>query len=144
MAKRTQRLVHLAGSITLAALLVLPGIQASQASALDDMLTSYQQAGAGNFSAIRGKEFWATKHSSAAGGPPRSCSTCHSNDLTRVGKHARTGKPIKPMAPAVNPERLTDVKKMKKWLHRNCKWVLGRTCTAQEQGDILIFISTFK
>ncbi len=126
--------------IALTMLFITP---ASHASQLDDLLNSYRQAGASAFSAQRGKEFWAAKHAAKDGGPARSCSACHSNDLTRVGKHIRTGKAIKPMAPSANPARLTKVKKMKKWLHRNCKWVLGRSCTAQEKGDILTFIKTY-
>ncbi len=127
--------------IALAALTIT---SASHASQLDDLLNGYRQAGASDFSAQRGKEFWATKHAAKNGGPARSCSACHSNDLTRVGKHIRTGKAIKPMAPSVNPARLTKAKKMKKWLHRNCKWVLGRSCSAQEKGDILMFIKTYQ
>jgi len=125
-------------------LILLFAAPSSRASDLDNLLNSYRQTGATTFSAQRGKEFWATKHAAKNGGPARSCSACHSNDLTRTGKHIRTGKAIKPMAPSANPARLTKAKKMKKWLHRNCKWVLGRSCSAQEKGDILTFISTFK
>jgi len=126
------------------AMMMMLSAQSALASPLDALLNSYQAEGAAQFSAQRGKQFWATKHADKKGGPARSCSACHSNDLTRMGKHIRTGKVIKPMAPSVNAARLTKARKMKKWLHRNCKWVLGRTCTAQEKGDILTFIKTFK
>jgi hypothetical protein len=44
------------------------------------------------------------------------------------------------MAPSVNAERLTEAKKMDKWFLRNCKWTLGRACTAQEKGDVLMWL----
>jgi len=119
-------------------------VPAARASNLDDLLQLYQQSAGRPFSAENGKAFWTTKHTPVAGEPSRSCADCHSANLDNTGKHIRTGKPIKPMAPAVNPERLTDTRKMEKWLLRNCKWVLGRECTAQEKGDVLTFIKNFK
>ncbi|HCS12500.1 MAG TPA: hypothetical protein DIW28_01710, partial [Zetaproteobacteria bacterium] len=44
-------------------------------------------------------------------------------------------KRIEPMAPSVNPERLTDPAKIEKWFGRNCEWTIGRDCTAQEKAD---------
>jgi hypothetical protein len=44
------------------------------------------------------------------------------------------------MAPSVNPERLTDQRKITKWFKRNCKWTLGRECTHREQGDVLAYL----
>ncbi|MCP4267412.1 MAG: DUF1924 domain-containing protein, partial [Candidatus Brocadiaceae bacterium] len=66
--------------------------------------------------------------------------TCHGSDLNQAGKHVRTNKLIKAMAPSANPERYTKVKKIKKWFLRNCKWTLGRECTAQEKGDVLAYL----
>ena len=65
----------------------------------------------------------------------RSCTTCHGTDQAKPGRHQRTGKVIESMAPSVNPQRLTDVAKIEKWFVRNCKWTLGRECSAQEKGD---------
>lgn len=45
------------------------------------------------------------------------------------------------MAPSANPERLTDVRKIEKWFKRNCKWTLGRECSAQEKTDLLLYIN---
>jgi len=47
---------------------------------------------------------------------------------------------LSPMALSVNPERFTDAKKIEKWFHRNCTWVLGRVCTAQEKSNILSYL----
>ncbi len=116
----------------------------AQAAPLDNLLNNYKQAGATDFSAERGKTLWTTKHAAKDGGDARSCSSCHTADLSVSGKHIKTGKVIKPMAVASNSERLTKERKMKKWLLRNCKWVMGRLCTPQEKGDILTFINTFK
>jgi hypothetical protein len=44
------------------------------------------------------------------------------------------------MSPVVNPDRLTDPKKIKKWFRRNCKWTLGRECTAAEQADVIDYL----
>jgi len=49
---------------------------------------------------------------------------------------------IDPMALSVNPERYTDPDKIEKWFLRNCKWTLGRECTAQEKGDVLTYLGS--
>jgi hypothetical protein len=121
-------------------LLLLP--LAAQADAVSELVGQYQGQGAGGFSASAGEAFWNKEHMDAKSGKMRSCTGCHSADLTAVGKHARTGKEIKPLAPSVNPKRLTDVKKIEKWFKRNCKWTLGRECTPQEKGDVLAFIKS--
>jgi len=88
----------------------------------------------------RGEQLW--KQESRTAGKPRSCVTCHTSDPRKGGRHARTGKPIKPMAPSVNPERLSDPKKMAKWFKRNCKWTLGRVCSDQEKADIISYLKS--
>ncbi len=71
----------------------------------------------------------------------RSCTSCHTDSVYVNGRHERTGKIIEPMAPSVNPQRLTSRKKINKWFFRNCKWTFGRECTSQEKGDILLWLS---
>lgn len=126
----------------LAGLLFLACAAASvNASTLDDMLKKYQSEGAGPFSAASGEKFWHTDHPDPKDPAKiRNCSTCHGKDLTKKGKHVRTGKVIDPMAPSVNKERFTKEKTIKKWFKRNCKWVLGRECTPQEKGDVLSYL----
>ena len=89
-----------------------------------------------------GAAAWTTEHPQAGAAPARSCASCHGPDLTKTGRHAKTGKPIEPLAPSVNPERLTDPKKVEKWLYRNCRWPLGRECSAAEKADFLAFIAS--
>jgi formate-dependent nitrite reductase cytochrome c552 subunit len=100
----------------------------------------YQTKGAGPFTADAGKTMWT--RITAREGKQRSCATCHNSDLKSVGKQANTGKPIKPLAPSANAERLTRKAEVEKWFNRNCKWTLGRACTPQEKGDFLAFIVT--
>ena len=110
------------------------------ANPVDELLAKYRLQGADAFSAEAGKILWHQGFTQT--GKIRKCTTCHTNDLHKTGKHARTGKAIKPMAPSVNPERLTKLKKIRKWLKRNCKWTLGRECTPQEKGNILIYLQS--
>lgn len=107
--------------------------------ATDSLLATYKAEGATDFSAQRGRKNW-TRESKHESGKMMSCTTCHGDDLGKEGKHYKTGKVIKPMAPSVNAERFTDAKKIEKWFRRNCNDVWSRKCTAQEKGDILIFL----
>ncbi len=117
-------------------------VSAAQAAVVDDLLAEYrQQAAGGEFSAERGRALWDKPFPDPKQpGKTRSCSLCHGNELRQGGKHVRTGKAIKPMAPSVNSARLSDARKVRKWLKRNCKWTLGRECTPQEKGDLLTFL----
>jgi len=94
------------------------------------------------FSAKDGDKLWHQKNT-GPDGKERDCTMCHGKDLTKSGKHVRTGKVIKPMAPSVNSKRFTDIHKVEKWFRRNCKWTLGRECTDQEKGDVLKYLSQF-
>lgn len=123
-----------------ASLFMLGGL--AQADTVDDRLAAYQAEGAGPFDAAQGKAMWTKTFNPSGADKPRSCSTCHTDNLTVNGKHARTGKAIKPLAPSVNPERLTDAKEIEKWFGRNCKWTMGRACTPQEKGDFLSYLRT--
>lgn len=112
----------------------------SQASVVAEQQAAYAASGAGAFSAQKGEQMWQREVVNAKDGRVRSCTTCHGRDLRLEGKHAKTGKVIKPLSPAVNSERLSDAKKIHKWFKRNCKWTWGRECTPQEKGDFLSFI----
>jgi hypothetical protein len=104
-----------------------------------DFLASFAaQAKADNaafsgFDPSRGEQFFKSRH-----GGDWSCSTCHTENPTAMGKHCVTEKAIEPMAPSVNPQRFTNPEKVEKWIKRNCKDVVKRECTAQEKGDVLV------
>lgn len=104
--------------------------------AVVSLLAEFEADSERPFSAIEGDRTWHTIEPN-----DRSCMSCHSESLYVRGRHERTGKVIEPMAPSVNPNRLTEVKKIRKWFLRNCKWTFGRECTAQEKGDILLWLS---
>jgi hypothetical protein len=87
------------------------------------------------FDGQRGEQFFKSPH-----GGDWSCSTCHTDNPTAMGKHTVTQKDIEPMAPAVNSARFTDVEKAEKWFKRNCKDTIKRECTAQEKGDVLTYL----
>lgn len=108
----------------------------------DGLLDTYRAKGAGPFSAEAGQAAWTRKFQSAKSPTTRSCSSCHGIDLRQAGKHVRTGKIIKPMAVSVNPDRLSDQRKVKKWLRRNCRWTMGRECSTQEKGDLIQFLGS--
>jgi hypothetical protein len=112
----------------------------ASADPVEDLLQQFKAQGAGNFSVAAGEQLWDRAVTDPKTGEVRRCSLCHSNDLRRIGKHATTGKQIEPLAPSVNHERLADKAKIEKWLARNCKWTLGRECTPQEKGDVLVMI----
>jgi len=99
--------------------------------------TSARQEAAGfaGFSAQRGAAFFKTTH-----GREWSCASCHTQNPTTPGRHAKTDKPITPLAPAANAERFTRPDKVEKWFRRNCNDVLGRACTASEKGDVLAYL----
>ena len=126
--------------VTLSGLIQLysSGIYAS--TAIDTMFNSYKEQKVTEFDAKVGQQLWNQNFTSNKAGQSRSCASCHTSDPAIAGKHAKTGKLIKPMAPSINTERLTDVKQMQKWFSRNCKWTMGRECSPQEQGDVLMYL----
>ena len=94
-----------------------------------------EAAGFAGFSAQRGAAFFKTTH-----GREWSCASCHTPNPTATGRHAKTDKPIAPLAPSANAERFTRPDKVEKWFRRNCNDVLGRACTASEKGDVLAYL----
>ena len=117
----------------------------AQAQTTDEILAKFKKDAKADmptfsgFSPARGEQFFKQKH-----GNELSCSSCHTDNPAAAGKHAKTGKAIKPMAPAANAERFTDPKKVAKWFKRNCNDVLDRACTPQEKGDVLAYLLTVK
>ncbi len=90
-------------------------------------------------SAERGRVFFTSRH-----GGEWSCASCHGNPPTAGGKHASTGKPIDPLAPAFNPKAFTDTARVDKWFRRNCNDVLKRECTAAEKADVLVWLASLR
>lgn len=105
------------------------------------LLQVYASQGATEANAEQGKHLWQKTFQSKSEFSKRSCASCHTENLSVTGKHIKTNKLIKPMAPSANSERLTDKKKIEKWFKRNCKWTMGRECTAQEKASFLLYIN---
>ncbi len=99
-------------------------------------LDTYRDQGVGQASAWRGGELW------YASNDGRGCTSCHGANPMNIGKHAKTGKSIEPMALSVNPGRYQSAKKIEKWFLRNCKWTFGRECSLQEKADILTWLAS--
>jgi cytochrome c553 len=108
---------------------------------LNKLLQAYATQGANTADAEQGKQLWQKTFKADGEFSERSCASCHTRDLSVIGKHVKTNKTIKPMAPSINPERLSNSKKVMKWFKRNCKWTLGRECTAQEKSNLLLYIN---
>lgn len=101
---------------------------------VSQMLVELRSQSSQDFTAEAGRAVWFRSEKN------RSCTSCHTDAATVSGRHERTGKIIEPMAPSVNPDRLSDRKKIDKWFLRNCKWTFRRECTAQEKGDVLVWL----
>jgi hypothetical protein len=88
----------------------------------------------------RGEALYRSRN--AANKDAASCSTCHTDDPTRPGRHVKTGRAIEPMAVSANPKRFTDAEKVEERFTRDCQSVLGRACTAVEKGDYVAFMAS--
>ena len=109
--------------------------QAGDATTTEAQLQRWTAEAGTPGNAERGRTFFTTKH-----GGEWSCSSCHNAPPTTDGKHASTGKPIAPMAPAFNAKAFTDAAKVDKWFRRNCKDVVSRECSAAEKADVLAYL----
>ena len=116
------------------------GAQALAADTSPAQQLSQWSAAAGRpGSTEQGQVFFNNKH-----GGQWSCASCHGTPPTGDGKHASTGKAIKPLAPAFNPETFTDSARVDKWFRRNCKDVLSRECSAAEKADVMAYLISLK
>jgi len=118
---------------------LLTALQAAADSSVSANLLAGYRADAGkDFTAARGEQLFRARHGE------NSCTSCHTDNAKAAGKHAQTGKLIEPLAPVVNPARLSDPAKVEKWFKRNCNDVLKRACTAQEKGDFMTYLLSIK
>lgn len=127
----------------LIALALMAGTAAAQAETPRQILDGYvaqataQQA---NFtpSISRGYAFYRQRFGHNETLP--SCQACHTDNPAQPGRHAVTGKGIRPLAPVANGERLSDPARVEKWFGRNCREVVGRACTPAEKADFVQFL----
>lgn len=90
------------------------------------------------FSAESGRWLFENRHATGKPDTP-SCISCHDSNPVLSGQ-TRAGKAIEPMAISKSPDRYSDNAKIEKWFGRNCRSVLGRTCTAEEKGNFLTYM----
>jgi len=151
------------------ALLLLGGVfltTGTMAATPEEMLAAYRAAAATapgfkGLSSERGRQFYLRRHQGPNG--EHACASCHGPDPTQeMAGHSgnvraecpachitppdpATPRPgarteILPLAPAANPARFTDPDRTELWFDVNCFYVLGRTCTATEKGDLLQYL----
>jgi Domain of unknown function (DUF1924) len=94
------------------------------------------------FSADAGKKFYLWRRT--YGKRDVSCSACHTENPASTGIHNETKKPIKPLAPAVNPDRFADAELVEKSMTNHCQDLFRNDCTAQQKGDFLTYLITVK
>jgi mono/diheme cytochrome c family protein len=119
---------------------MLPSLIAAAFTVLPISAYPNTQIELAEFTVANGEKLW--NQTQTVSGQARSCASCHTSDPRQAGKHVRTGKPIKPMAPSVNYDRFVDPKKVSKGFKRNCKWTLGRECNDQEKGDLTRYLKS--
>lgn len=150
--KRKQVLMVLAGLVALPAY-ATGSITAKQSQAMKQLLATYakkaetetdrrKDAPKLEFSADTGRAFYLKPR--AWQERDRTCSSCHTEDPTKEGKHIETKKPIKPLAPAANPERFTDAAKVEKNFSEHCTDLYERDCRAVEKGNFIAFLMSVK
>ncbi|MEO8653795.1 MAG: DUF1924 domain-containing protein [Ramlibacter sp.] len=121
------------------ALLTSVAFNAAWADTPQAILQGYSSKAGGPAVPQRGRDLFTSTH-----GKEWSCSTCHGAVPVQPGKHAATGKPIAPLAPAFDARRFSDSAKVEKWFGRNCNDVLGRPCSATEKADVLAWLISLK
>lgn len=124
-------------SIVFLGLLAALALTTAHAATPAELLAAYSREAGTTPDAARGQQFFTQRH-----GGEWSCASCHTVQPTREGQHVATGKRIEPLAPVANTQRFTDAAKVEKWFRRNCKDVLGRTCTSAEKADVLAWLQT--
>ncbi|MBL0090649.1 MAG: DUF1924 domain-containing protein [Ideonella sp.] len=140
-ASKPTRLAHWTLLLAGVAAAVLMPLAAAKAATPAELLAGYTKAAGAPASAERGQKLFTTQ---GKGDFEWSCSTCHTGDPTKLGKHAISGKAIPPLAPSANKERFTARNKTEFHFNLNCKDVLTRECTAAEKADVMAWLLTFK
>jgi mono/diheme cytochrome c family protein len=123
----------------LAGSLATVAVSAAVAATAEDLLAAYVSQAGRPGNASRGQTLFTSPHVSEF-----SCASCHGKVPLVEGKHARTGRNIAALAPAVSPERFSQAKRADKWFRRNCNDILGRECTPAEKADVLAWLISLK
>lgn len=117
----------------------LPGIAPAATPA--ELLAGYVKQAGAPASAERGQRLFVKKFDNDF---DWTCATCHTANPLQPGKHAVTGKPIPPLAPAAQAERFSNLTQVEFHFRLNCRDVVGRECTAGEKADVLSWLISLK
>ena len=96
-----------------------------------------------DFSAENGRQIYLMSRNWEGEEQP-ACAACHTENPKSEGTHVQSKKPIKPLAPAVNPERFTNVEKVEKNFAKHCRDLYDRDCTPMEKGHFLTYLLSVK
>lgn len=134
MKKHQHTIAWLVGLALALALSLSPGAHANPIQDAYRAAARRENPAFKDFSATAGRKFYTTRVGELA------CSSCHTDSPMEEGRQVNTNIVISPMAPAANPDRLTDAATVEKWFRRDCIDVLTRACTAQEKGDFMAYL----
>lgn len=70
------------------------------------------------------------------------CASCHTTNPADTGKNIVTNKPIRPLSPAVNPKRFTDLDNVEEKFVEHCNDITGSDCTAQDKANFIAYLIT--
>lgn len=94
-------------------------------------------------SASEGKIFFNRKFK-LSNGKEAACASCHTSNPADTGTHIITSKPIRPLSPAVNTKRFTDLEKVEDKFTEHCNDILGADCSAAEKANFIVYLMTEK
>ena len=131
-------------------------ISAQQSEVMNKLLATYaaqakvevkEQKGRGAisdkpFTAEAGRKFYLVRRTWQS--RDFTCSGCHTEDPRKEGRHIETKLPIKPLAPAMNPARFTDVEKVEANFTAHCMDLHERDCRAYEKGNFIAYLMSVK
>lgn len=148
-------------ALALAGFVVLPvqaagSLSAKQSEVMNKLLVAYAaqakievnaEKGRGTvsdkpFSAEVGRQFYLTRRTWQSG--DFTCSGCHTEDPRKEGRHIKSKVPIKPLAPAANPERFISVEKVEANFTAHCMDLHERDCRAYEKGNFIAYLMSLK
>ena len=129
--------MHSVVALLLAVGLATPALAATPA----ELLAGYVKQAGAPASAERGQRLFVKKFENDF---DWTCATCHSANPLQPGQHAITGKPIPPLAPAAQADRLSNLTHVEFHFRLNCRDVLNRECSAGEKADVMSWLISLK
>lgn len=153
--RKTYLLLALAGVISVP-VCAQGTISAKQAEVMNKLLATYAQKAKVEFKEEKGRgamsdkaftvedgrKFYLVRRTWQSG--DFTCSGCHTEDPAKEGKHIKTKLPIKPLAPAANPQRFIDANVVEANFTAHCMDLHERDCTAYEKGNLITYLKSVK